>query len=456
MMVSTPEPLAAAPPPLWRNLWQLAVSALRSDHAHVRILSGSMIMLLGSVGVSGVNFVYNMVTARLLGPTDFGHITVAVTLLMFASAITLAFQLLCAKFVARNESLASKKKVISDLHKKSWLVSTLVALGLVLSSSALTRYLHLPYRSIVLFLALGVWFYIPLGVRRGAIQGMCAFPRLASNFMLEVGVKFVGAVVFIELLLHTGLGPAVMGAIAAITLSVIAAYFLPPLTPHLRGREPRNLAQVCTPASAQEGIQAIVFFIGQVLITNTDMIMVKHFFAPREAGLYAAVALVGRVLYFVSWSLVSAMFPVTANAHKQDANFSVLAIPLGLVLLISGSFVAITFFIPHLIMRLVFGAAFHMPSEGLLSLYAAATGVYALSVVLIAFEMSRKIANTAWLQLLFSGLIVAGIYFFHSDLQEVVMVQMVLMSLMLVIVSLPFVRVHLRQVTRFVDERRAA
>ena len=455
MIVASPETVATVPP-LWRICWQQAVSALRRNRTQAAILGGSMIMLLGSVGVSGVNFVYNMVTARLLGPTDFGHITVAVTLLMFASAITLAFQLVCAKFVARNESLAGKKKVIRDLHKKSWLVSTLVALGLVLSSSAVTRYLNLPTRSIVLFLALGIWFYVPLGVRRGAIQGMCAFPRLASNFLLEVGVKFVAAVAFIEFLLHTGLAPAVMGAIAAITLSVIAAYFLPPLTPHLRVRDPQDLVYACTPASAQEGIQAIVFFIGQVLITNTDMVMVKHFFAPREAGVYAAIALVGRVLYFVSWSLVSAMFPITASAQKPDANFSVVAVPLSLVLVISAGFVAITAMIPHFIMHLVFGAAFRMPSEGLLSLYAAATGVYALSVVLIAYEMSRKIANTAWLQLLFSGLIVTGIYFFHADLQEVVMVQLVLMSLMLVIVSLPFMRVHIRRVTRFVEERRTA
>jgi O-antigen/teichoic acid export membrane protein len=186
------------------------------------------------------------------------------------------------------------------------------------------------------------------------------------------------------------------------------------------------------------------------------MVMVKHFFAPREAGVYAAIALVGRVLYFVSWSLVSAMFPITAGAPEQDSTSSVVAIPLGLVLMISAGFVAITAIIPHFIMHLVFGAAFHMPAGGLLSLYAAATGMYALSVVLIAYEMSRRIANTAWLQLLFSGLIVAGIYFFHGNLEQVVMVQLVLMSLMLVVVSLPFLRVHLRHAARFAEERRAA
>jgi O-antigen/teichoic acid export membrane protein len=455
MIAASPETVMP-PPSRWRSYWQQAISLVRNNRTHTAILGGSMIMLLASAGVSGVNFVYNMVTARLLGPTDFGHTTVIVTLLMFASAITLAFQLVCAKFVARNPSMAGKKKVIRDLHKKSWLVSTVVAAGLVLSSRGLTEFLNLPKPTLILILALGIWFYIPLGVRRGAIQGVCAFPRLASNFMLEVSVKLVAAVVLIELFLHTGLGQAVTGAVAALTLSVIAAYFLPPLTPHLRSREPHGIALACTPASFQEGVQAIVFFIGQVLITNTDMVMVKHFFAPREAGVYAAVALVGRVLYFVSWSLVSAMFPISAGAEQQDSGASMVAIPLGFVFVISAGFVAITAIIPHFIMHLVFGAAFHMPAEGLLSLYAAATGMYALSVVLIAYEMSRRIANTAWLQLVFSGLIVAGIYFFHGDLVEVVMVQLVLMSLMLAVVSLPFLRVHMRHVTRPLEERRTA
>jgi O-antigen/teichoic acid export membrane protein len=455
MIAASPETVASAPL-RWRTYWRQAAALVRNNGAQTAILGGSMIMLLASAGVSGVNFVYNMVMARLLGPTDFGHITVTVTLLMFASAITLAFQLVCAKFVARNESMAGKKTVIRDLHKKSWLVSTLVAVALVLSSRALTGYLNLPRPSLILILALGIWFYIPLGVRRGAIQGVYAFPRLALNFMLEVTVKLVAAVALIELLLHTGLGQAVTGAVAALTLSVIAAYFLPPLTPHLRSHEPHGLAPPCTPASFQEGVQAIVFFIGQVLITNTDMVLVKHFFAPREAGVYAAIALVGRVLYFVSWSLVSAMFPISAGAHKQESGVSVVAVPLGLVLTISAGFVAITAIIPHFIMHLVFGPAFRMPAGGLLSLYAAATGMYALSVVLIAYEMSRRIANTAWLQLLFSGLIVTGIYFFHGDLEEVVIVQLVLMSLMLVVVSLPFLRVHMRQVSRFAQERRTA
>jgi uncharacterized membrane protein YjgN (DUF898 family) len=58
----------------------------------------------------------------------------------------------------------------------------------------------------------------------------------------------------------------------------------------------------------------------------------------------------------------------------------------------------------------------------------------------MTYEMSRKIANTGWVQLLFSGALVFLIYMFHSSLRQVIVVQIVLMLLMLLVVSLPFLR----------------
>jgi hypothetical protein len=63
-----------------------------------------------------------------------------------------------------------------------------------------------------------------------------------------------------------------------------------------------------------------------------------------------------------------------------------------------------------------------------------------MSVVLIAYEMSRRIANTGWLQLVISGLTVVGIALFHDSLKDVIVVQIVTMTILLVLVSMPFLR----------------
>ncbi len=411
------------------------VDTLRHERSSSRLLSGSIIMLVGSTVVSTVNFGYNVAVARLLGPAAFGHTAAAVTILMLASAITLSFQLVCAKFVARNETDGGKAEVYRTLRRRSWFVGILLGSALILASGPVSGYLRLPTPWIVILLAAGLAFYVPLGVKRGGLQGICSFGKLTLNFILEVMVKFVGALVLVQM------GFGVLGAVGAITASVILAYFFP-LTPQALEATP----DVAIPASFREGIQAIVFFVGQVLINNIDILLVKHFFRPEDAGLYAAVALVGRVLYFASWSVVSAMFPISAGAKPRESNISVLVLPLLFVLVIAVAFILLMNFVPGMVLRIVFGTGYTQVAP-LLSLYAAATGAYALSVVLIAFEMSRRIANTGWLQLGFSGAVVLGIYIFHASLREVIVVQLVLMVFLLIAVALPFFRssTHLRQ-----------
>jgi hypothetical protein len=192
-------------------------------------------------------------------------------------------------------------------------------------------------------------------------------------------------------------------------------------------------------------MQAVVFLVGQVIISNIDILMVKHFFPPAEAGLYAAIALVGRLLYFGAWSVVSAMFPVSAEREMdgESTKGSLLALPLALVTAMSVVFVLVLAAFPNLVFQTLFGAHFQTSVTGLnwlLSMNAAATGIYSISVVLITYEMSRRIANTAWLQLVVSGLIVLGITWFHSTLLEVIVVQQVLRILLLLAVSFPFVK----------------
>lgn len=394
-------------------------------------------MLVGSGLVSAVNFGYNVAVARMLGPADFGHAAAAVTLLMLVSAITLAFQLVCAKFVAKNESDRAKSAVYSTLLRRAWHVGLALGSLLILCSSPMAHYLRLPSPSLVVMLALGISFYIPLGVKRGGLQGICSFQKLTINFILEALVRFLGAIVLIK----AGLG--VNGAVGAIAASVVLAYFLP--------ATPRQLEQppeAGLPASFREGMQAIVFFVGQVIINNVDILLVKHFFAADQAGLYAAIALVGRVVYFFSWSVMSAMFPISAQTRADKQDSSVLVVPLMLVVAISVVFACALGAFPDFVLRAVFGNGFGPAGQGLnslLMLYAAATGAYALAVVLMAYEMSRKLANSGWMQLAFSGAVILGITAFHSTLKQVIVVQLVLMVVLFIASALPFFRIRGRR-----------
>ncbi len=282
-------------------------------------------------------------------------------------------------------------------------------------------------------LALGTAFYIPLGVRRGYIQGIHAFGPLAINFMLEGLVRLAGVFVLIEI----GLG--VKGAVLASVLAVIVAYFVALPSPGLSLLAFRGIS-----VSFREGLQAIVFFSGQTIINNFDIVLVKHFFPPAEAGFYAAVALVGRLVNMCAWSVVNTMFPVSAGAGSEEQEGSpVLFTSLSLVLLILSVLIFGLWMVPSFLWKTLFGAQFDVGNYGalapLLILYAVTTGIYSLSSVIITYEMSRKIANTSWLQLAFSGALALGVYMLHQTLRQVILVQLVLMIALLCLLIVPLV-----------------
>lgn len=409
-----------------------AFETLTASGSEGRAFTGGVVMLAGSVLVSVANFGYNIGVAHLLGPGDFSQAAASVTLLMLASCISLAYQLVTAKLIARTTEPAERAAVYQFFMRRAWLVGLGLSAVFVGASRWIAAYLRMPSPTLVVLFGFGMLFYIPLGVRRGGMQGTCQFLRLSLNLAAEAFVKLIAAMVLV-----LG-GAGVLGAVGAISFSVFAAFLLPG-----GDRELRQAPALFRTGSFLEGIQAIIFFIGQVIISNVDILMVKHYFEPTEAGIYAAVALVGRLLYFATWSVTSAMFPISAGSAAESDSRRVLVVPLLFIAGLSTLFVVFLASFPGLIIRTLFGSGFHRAGAGieqLLVMNAIATAVYAVCVVLITYEMSRRIANTGWLQLVVSLLVILCISIFHASLMQVIVVQQVLRGLLLIAISIPFFR----------------
>src|SRR5260370_2326526 len=125
--------------------------------------------------------------------------------------------------------------------------------------------------------------------------------------MLEGLVRLGGAFVLIEL------GMGVKGAVLASVLAVIVSYFVAIPSPGVNSLSFRGVS-----ISAREGLQAIVFFSGQTVINNFDIVLVKHFFPPAEAGFYAAGALVARLANISPCSLANPLFPLSPPTPNES------------------------------------------------------------------------------------------------------------------------------------------
>jgi hypothetical protein len=183
-----------------------------------KLLGGSLTLLAGSGLVGITNLVYNLVTARLLGPTGFAHVTAVYTLLMLASAITLSFQVVCAKYVASHESADDKAKIFNALHLRGWIAGVAIGFLLFLFNRALMHYLNLP-DPVLISLRTGTAFYIPGSAARihpGSARLQFSGRELHAGRSGPIGRS---------LLAHPP-GTRRQGAVLASVIAVIASYFL--------------------------------------------------------------------------------------------------------------------------------------------------------------------------------------------------------------------------------------
>jgi hypothetical protein len=397
---------------------------------HREVVRGSVILLSSTGLVAGTNLLYNILLARMLGASGFGHASALYTLLMLTAAITFSFQIITSKFIARNSETPVRAQIYASMLLRASQVGVGVAIVLAASSAYLQSYFNLPMQRDVVLVAIAAGISIPLGVRRGKMQGCCNFRGLAINVVVEVAVKFAGALLF----LHLGMG--VTGVMTAVLLSTVIAYIV--------GKPGSQYGAMPTPikiAPFGESVQAGLYFMGQVILNNLDILLVKHFFPPPEAGVYAAVALVGRVVFMLSWSVVSSMFPVSAGHAQRQGGRSVLYTGLLIVVTVTSVFILAVAAAPQSIWTLLLGKAFLLGTVGafssLLTEYAIMTGIYGIAVVFMMYEISRRTGSAGWVQLVASILLAGGIWRYHGSLSQVILVQLFVMSGLLVAVIIP-------------------
>jgi len=408
------------------------VTTVKTTTLRQRIVSGSAILLAGSGLTTAINLAYNVMVARYLGPQGYGQATAVYTLLVILSAVTLSFQIVSSKVVAQQSSKEAKAAVYRDLHRSAWACGLMAGAVIYWFRDGIASYLQLPDTMLVALLAIGTASYVPLGSRRGYVQGTYGFYRLAFNLAIEGAVRLGGSFILVEL------GYGVRGVVAANATAIAVAYLVIAPGLGMRVANPLNLMH-----ALREIFQAVVFFSGQVLINNCDIVLVKHFFSAELAGIYAAVAMVGRVVFAFSSSVVNSTFPLVAGTdHEERKDLRVIATSLLLVIGIGSALALCLLFAPAGLWTMLFGSGFRIAGSynvsTLLALYAITTVIYSLSVVIVTFEMSYKISNSSWVQLGFSGILIAGICRFHHSLPEVIFVQLVLMVILFLFVAVPF------------------
>lgn len=390
-------------------------------------LKPEQVFMLSALVVNGGNYVYNLVLGRILGPEKFADAAILITLLMVLSFVAMTFQLSVTKFTAGLEG--AKQFIFFSFIKKVAIISGII-LGIVIALFAgeLQQIFQTNSKEMFYFFAAGIPVYFLMSTNRGYFQGNKSFYKLSFTYQTEM----ISRLVITLLLVLTLKGNTSLLIAAGIFISFIFGLF-----PYQKSKS-KDVAESPLEIGSLKSIFGFILItafyeLTQIIINNSDILLVKHYFDAYEAGLYASLALIGRMVYFVAWMFVMILLPTVVKLKKEGKDpLPVFFKYLSLISLLAGSIVVLTFFFPETIIQLMFGEEY-ITMAPLLWKYALATSIFAVSNVFVYYFLSLE----KYLPVVISGVFgvsqVAFIVFFHQSLAQVVEVQIVIMSFLLVI-----------------------
>lgn len=320
-----------------------------------QFIQGSLLFTISNIFISLLNYFFNFLAGRSLGPTGYGEIVAFFSYTaIFSIPFTVISSLIIQKISSSNlDHLAFSKSLefwFMGKLKKWWFISIIFLfiapfLPKLTNLSPVTSFLII----FTVMLSLFSVFY------SSALQGLRIFLLISIIGIITVFIKFLGALAIS--INFGGLSTILTFLVISSIFNLSAVFFS--FKKFVRPRvveykiEKRIASAILNPYFFLTAISVISI----ILLTNFDIIFAKKFFVAKDAGLFAAWSLFAKIVFYLVGPLVTLSFIFFSNKKNIGEQERILAGTL-LVLFFVGSacYIAYTFF-PFLV-EVIFGNKF--------------------------------------------------------------------------------------------------
>ncbi|MBT8320108.1 MAG: sugar isomerase [Eudoraea sp.] len=384
-------------------------------------------LFMGSVMlVNAGNYLYNLILGRFLGPEVFAEAALLVTMLLIVSFAGMTFQIATTKFTVLLSG-QYRKAFLGKMMRLALILGTGGSAIILMLSDFMQGLFHTTSSGMFYIFGLGIPVYFAMCINRGYLQGRQQFGALSLTYQTEMWSRLLITLLLLFVLPWNPVIIVALGIVISFIFGIIPFRRKDYKTGAGFHIDPQTWGKAKTFLLLTAGYE-----LTQILINNSDVLLVKHFFGSEQAGLYASIALIGRVVYFVAWMFVMLLLPDVLQKKKQGLDTSpVLMRYISYVGIFSSTIVLCCYLFPEFIISLMFGEAY-LPAAGLLWRYALATSLFALSNIFAYYYLSLD----RYTPVILSGLIgvsqILLIMIFHTSLELVVGIQIVAMLSLLV------------------------
>jgi len=396
---------------------------LQSNGAVVFLFASTLIVNIGNYGL-------NVALARWLGPVGFSEANIIAIIAMLFSFVGMGLQLMTTRFVseynAENNSTESLSflKFVKSASIKIGLIVTVV---LLIISTMIASYLNFESSVPLMIIFIGIVPYFLMSIHRGYHQGVQDFKKLAFTYVVEMIVRLVLTISLLIFFIDYNISSEIvaLGFLASFVItflqSNVKSEIKLALTPEVKSRILKVIALIS------------FYELSQILINNSDVILVKHYFDNENSGLYASIALIGRAVFFATWIVVTILFPKVIDKEKRGEPHQHLFFnSLVIVFIIDIVFVAICYLLDDFIIGVAFGEAY-LSVSSLLWQYTLSTSLFALANVFVYYFMSLQKYLPVYISIVAGILQIIFISLFNEgSLESVIRIQLLFMSLLLV------------------------
>jgi O-antigen/teichoic acid export membrane protein len=306
------------------------------------------------------------------------------------------------------------------------IVSLSIFVLIVLGSSFLSDFLLISSSGLFILLGLVLLFAMVIPIPWGGLQGLQRFGLLSFNLIVNGGVKF-----FLGILLVL-LGFGVLGAMGSIVISYAATNLISFVMIGVclsRNKEtdiPNHDVEERDPSFTKEVYQYFLpvgtTLLCFMVLTNADLILVKHFFPPLEAGYYSIAQMVGKIILFLPIPVVMVMFPkLTSLEGKEKKGLPILWKSLMVSLLLCGAAILVCLFFPSLILRILSGKIY-LECIPLLRYFCINMAFYSLVFVLLYYHLSTRERSFLYPLVFLTACQIGLILLFHKTLAQVLVI----------------------------------
>lgn len=330
------------------------------------LLRNSIVVFAGSMGANIAGWLYHVFIGRILGTESYGELAALLSLFYILNVPSNVLQTVLVKFFsilkAKNE-LGQAKKLFYSVTIKILIVGSLGLLPIIVFAPFVASFLHIQSFIYVVWLYLIFTTFIVSVVSGSALQGFQLFTAVSILTTVGMTVRLVFGIVFA----FFGVGWTLISNI----FSNITSYIFTLLPLRFLTKIPERAITLDRKATIGFSIPAFITTLGITLLYSQDVLLVKHYFSSHDAGIYASLSVLGKVIFFASAAVSFVLFPVISERRARGKSHHNLALSGLLVIGLMCAVLTVLYFTMPELVLLAFGKAFigAMPYLGIFALF---------------------------------------------------------------------------------------